>query len=80
MTNKAASTGAVDPDVLLLIGRMDGKLDIILTRHDQHERRLSALEAWKNRAVGWLAAVAAAAGATAGAGGAHLGALIDLLK
>ena len=54
------------PDILLLIGRMDGKLDLLLTRHDQHDRRITALEAWKNRAVGWLAAIAAAAGAAGG--------------
>jgi len=72
-----------NPDILLLIGRMDGKLDLLLTRHDQHERRLEALEVrtaqlegWKNRAVGWLAALAA----LAGGGAATLTSLLELLK
>lgn len=76
MTHKAVPSGTVDPDILILIGRMDGKLDLLLTRHDQHERRIASLEGWKNRAVGWLAALAAAAGA----GGGQLPALLDLVK
>lgn len=57
---------------------MDGKLGPLLTRHDQHERRLTALEGRVNRAVSWLAAVAAAA--TVGAGGAKLSSLLNLLQ
>lgn len=53
-------TERTDPDLLLLIGRMDGKLDTLLTRHDQHEKRIGALEAFKNRALGYAAAVSGA--------------------
>ena len=46
-------------DLLLLVGRMDGKLDIMLTQRADHGHRLSALEAWRNRTLG----IALAAGA-----------------
>lgn len=75
MTTPSTDEGTTAHSVLLLIGRMDGKLDLLLTRHDQHERRLAALEGWKNRAVGWLAAV----GAASGAASAKIAALLDLL-
>lgn len=75
MTHDPSDEGTSARSVLLLIGRMDGKLDLLLTRHDQHERRIAALEGWKNRAVGWLAAVGAASGAAA----AKLPALLSLL-
>jgi hypothetical protein len=52
-------------DLRLLIGRMDGKLDIVLQRSHEHEHRISALEAWKNKALGWVLAVAFAGGAGA---------------
>jgi len=52
-------------DLRLLVGRMDGKLDIVLQRAHEHEHRISALEAWKNRALGWILAVAFAGGAGA---------------
>jgi hypothetical protein len=44
---------------------MDGKLDIVLQRSHEHEHRISALEAWKNKALGWVLAVAFAGGAGA---------------
>ena len=52
-------------DLRLLIGRMDGKLDIVLHRTHEHERRISALEAAKNKALGWVLAVSFAGGAGA---------------
>lgn len=39
-------------DVLLLLGKIDGKVDLMLTRSVEHDRRISALESWKNRAAG----------------------------
>lgn len=82
MTHDPSTEGPTTHSVLLLIGRMDGKLDLLLTRHDQHERqlqnlerRIRALEAWKSKAVGWLAA----AGAAGGAATAQLPALLSLL-
>lgn len=32
-----------------MIGRMDGKLDIVLATAVDHSKRLSELEAWRNR-------------------------------
>lgn len=48
-----------------MIGRMDGKLDIVLATSADHSRRIADLEAWKNRAIGWVLAVAFAGGVTA---------------
>lgn len=39
-------------DVILLLGKIDGKVDLMLTRSVEHDRRISALESWKNRAAG----------------------------
>lgn len=49
-------------DLRVLIGRMDGKLDIVLQWANEHERRISALEAWKNKVLGWHLATAAGGG------------------
>lgn len=52
-------------DLRVMIGRMDGKLDIVLATTTDHGRRLSDLEAWKNRWFGWTLASAFAGGAGA---------------
>ena len=52
-------------DLRVMIGRMDGKLDIVLATSADHGRRLADLEAWKNRAIGWVLAAAFAGGVTA---------------
>jgi hypothetical protein len=49
-------------DLLLLIGRLDAKLDLLLVRHDKHEERLTRLEAGANRTSGVVATVAAVGG------------------
>jgi hypothetical protein len=36
-------------DILLLIGRMDGKLDTLLATNADHGRRISELEHWRHR-------------------------------
>jgi hypothetical protein len=58
-------TQATEPNLILLIGKMDGKLDTLLIRHDAHERRIGTLEAFQNKAIGWAAAVSAAVAAAA---------------
>jgi hypothetical protein len=52
-------------DLRVMIGRMDGKLDIVLHWANEHERRISALEAWKNKVLGWHLASAVGGGASA---------------
>jgi hypothetical protein len=54
---------STDPDVLLLIGRMDGKLDLLLTRHDKLDERITALESFKGYALGAAAVISAAVSA-----------------
>lgn len=46
-----------------MIGRMDGKLDIVLSTAADHNKRITDLEAWKNRAIGWVLCAAFAGGA-----------------
>jgi hypothetical protein len=52
-------------DLHLLIGRLDGKLDLLLTHSADHEARLQALEAFKHRAYGLIVASSFAGGAAA---------------
>jgi hypothetical protein len=47
---------------LLLIGRMDAKIDLLLLQNSQHGERLGALEAWKSKAMGVVIAVSTLAG------------------
>lgn len=51
---------------LLLIGRMDAKIDLLLLQNNRHAERIGALEAWKNRAMGLALAAGAAAGCLSG--------------
>lgn len=59
--------------LLLLVGRMDGKLDQLLlqdkkqdARLDSVEGRVTVLENWRSRALGAIAVVSATAAAAAG--------------
>ena len=62
-------------ELLLLIGKMDGKLDVLVTAGAHMESRLTKLEAWQNKAVG----IGLAAGLFAGAAGSQIGRLAGLL-
>lgn len=42
-------------DIRLLLGRLDGKMDLLLIKGSDHDKRISVLEAWKNRISGILA-------------------------
>ncbi len=46
-------------DIHVLVGRIDGKVDLILERTTSHETRLRSLEAWRNRLAGGLAILGA---------------------
>lgn len=48
---------------LLLLGRMDAKIDVLLLQGSRHDERISRLEAFKNKSVGIVLAVSALAGA-----------------
>ena len=43
----------------VLVGRIDGKMDLMLTQSVSHEARIASLEAWRNRLVGAVAIVGA---------------------
>ena len=62
-------------ELLLLIGKMDGKLDVLVTAGAHMEMRLTKLEAWQNKAIG----LGLAAGLFAGAAGSQVGRLLSLL-
>lgn len=49
-------------DVSYLLGRMDGKLDLLLTRQDNHEERISVLEDKENQRTGVIKTLGIAAG------------------
>jgi hypothetical protein len=49
-----------ETELRLLIGRMDAKLDLLLTRHDKHEERIASLERWQSKIAGVLLAASAA--------------------
>jgi hypothetical protein len=60
--NKNATTN--DLDAILLIGRMDGKIDLLLEyRKDQDvkitriDSRVASLESWRSKTIGVLAAM-----------------------
>lgn len=61
---------STEPDVLLMLGRADGKLDLLLTRHDKLDdkidkldERITTLETFKSHALALAAAVSAAVSA-----------------
>lgn len=54
-----------DPNYLLILGRIEGKLDRVASSQDRHETRISALEAFTNKIKGWAFAVGAGSGAGA---------------
>jgi hypothetical protein len=47
-------------DLRLLVGRIDGKLDLLLETRGSQETRLASLEAWRNKLVGAVAILAVA--------------------
>jgi len=49
-------------DLLLLVGRIDGKMDTLLNRADDHGKRLAALENWRWKIVGVIIGIGALAG------------------
>lgn len=50
-------------DLLLLVGRIDGKLDTLLHTSSTHETRIALLEAWRNRLAGAVAVLSSAVAA-----------------
>jgi len=63
MPETVVNTGVGDSSsLMMLIGRMDAKLDVLLTSDKEQDRRLDILEKWQARAMGIWAAVSAAAG------------------
>ena len=69
------TTPAPSVELLLLIGKMDGKLDVLVTSGAHMESRLTKLEAWQNKAIG----LGLAAGLFAGAAGSQVGHLLSYL-
>lgn len=54
------------PELLLLLGRLDGKMDAVLQRmeandkhRDEHEERITSLEKWRAYVLGIAAIVSA---------------------
>jgi hypothetical protein len=63
---------ATEGDLKLLIGRLDGKLDLLLDFREGQERRVAnveakveALSAWKNKLIGIVAGISGASAALA---------------
>ena len=54
MTTPIAVAGR-QADLSLLLGRLDGKMDLILLASTSHEARIGSLETWKSWITGALA-------------------------
>lgn len=59
-------TNQPSPELLILLGRLDGKMDAVLQRmevndknHDEHEERITSLEKWRAYVLGIAAIVSA---------------------
>jgi hypothetical protein len=53
----------MDQEMIRTLGRLEGKIDLVLDSIEDHSKRLGILERWQARVVGMAAVVSAIASA-----------------